>query len=830
MKKTLMALSLALCATFAFAQMPKNARVHQVAKVSENQAVTESFSSLETQRQESFKGSIFTKAPLMTEDFSSTSTAYTVGRATGAGYQVAPYAQWQRVPDTTQNTLAGTTVQQWFPVLFGAAAGGQTGYRSLNGFDSQTPMNGIMVMSMQDQIQGWGGPGTAGKFDSWIAFDAVQPNSNSVYDLSFYQFMRKFNAVDDSCLVEYSPNGTTWNSILINRAGIDVAVNGSLRGEKVVALPVVVGTYTDLYLRIRYKSDTNVGGAYGYFWMLDDVSLDSAATNRWTISQRKFWDGGYHIVPQGMGGNSFVWSAQFRNTGAINQTNVLGTVKSSNGTTLAQTQSIATLVPDAVNDTFAYIDPQGRIANGTGDYLEGSTTIYGTAGTLPSTTAGEDSIFVSLTSDSIQAHLDTIKYIVNSESDGSRIWGRDNGHLCGQTYWCHGIGASGLWSGCDEVDIGEQGYTLAVMYGAPANVPSNWVIRGVEIVPSSMTGYAIQGAQLDPIVWYDSTDVSAGSTSWYRVATGASTYTVNQNDINTFDIGYQDYGTYSTIRINFPDQPALQSNKRYWIGYQMAQAGTFTPAIDRTYYFRPSDSTSEALPNHWNRRFGTGNAYNVFVMQPSADQYLHLAGSVANGTPMIRMIVGPYRQIPTYNINWTVRPNGGGEVYDMTHGTQPVGGTTVTANQGSTIQFGIQPDIDNGYYIDSLIVDNVAIDLNSDPNWLWDGDNGYYDIANIQAAHNCVVVFKQDVSINHANSAVVKVQPNPATTTANLTIEGVNGDVNYALIDINGRVISEKVINANATEQINLQGLARGTYFVRITNSNFTKVEKLIVR
>ncbi|MBR5028898.1 MAG: T9SS type A sorting domain-containing protein, partial [Bacteroidales bacterium] len=94
---------------------------------------------------------------------------------------------------------------------------------------------------------------------------------------------------------------------------------------------------------------------------------------------------------------------------------------------------------------------------------------------------------------------------------------------------------------------------------------------------------------------------------------------------------------------------------------------------------------------------------------------------------------------------------------------------------------------------------------------------------------NCVAVFVPG-SIRNASNAVVKVQPNPASSVAKLTIEGVNGNVDYALIDINGRVISQKVINANATEQINLEGLARGTYFVRITNNNFTKVEKLIVR
>ena len=54
MKKTLMALSLALCATVAFAQMPKSARVDRAA----NEVTTKASTSLnvnEMQRQDAFK-------------------------------------------------------------------------------------------------------------------------------------------------------------------------------------------------------------------------------------------------------------------------------------------------------------------------------------------------------------------------------------------------------------------------------------------------------------------------------------------------------------------------------------------------------------------------------------------------------------------------------------------------------------------------------------------------------------------------------------------------------------------------------------------------------
>ena len=76
---------------------------------------------------------------------------------------------------------------------------------------------------------------------------------------------------------------------------------------------------------------------------------------------------------------------------------------------------------------------------------------------------------------------------------------------------------------------------------------------------------------------------------------------------------------------------------------------------------------------------------------------------------------------------------------------------------------------------------------------------------------------------------VVKLQPNPAASFATITIEGANGEVDYSLIDLSGRIIRHKTVNAASAERIDLSGLANGTYFVRVTNENFSKVEKLVV-
>ena len=663
---------------------------------------------------------------------------------------------------------------------------------------------------------------TNGNFDSWIDFPSITPISGSVYDVSFYQWFMKFNR--DSCFLEYSDDSISWNQIYINRLGVDLAANNSTRAIKTIALPAAVSNYSDLYLRLRWKCDTVVGGVYGYFWLFDDFSVDTASSKRLTIYTRNMYDGGYQLVPKGMGGNSFLWSSTFRNTGAVNQNNVIATIKSSNGTTLASSQNVAVLTPDAVNDTFLYIDPDGRLYN----YYSGSTTTNGTEGFVPSATVGVDSLMISIVSDSLTYNLDTIKFNVNEDtSNGDHFWGRDNGILSGANAWTWGLTADGYYT--DDANTGEAGYSLRVMYCTPDSVPTGWVIRGVEIVPASYPGYALAGAKLDATLTIDSADQAPGSTTVYflRVATGASTYTVQNNDLNEFLVDKRNWGSYNSVRINFPLQPTLVPNQKYWIGYEMAESGTFAPSNARGFYYDPIDSTRTPLPNHYNNNFGGGAYANVFCLQPLCSQN-SLYGMGTHGLPMIRMIVGPEQQIPNFNISWTVTPSNGGSIMDMTD-YQPVT-APVSYPQGSTVDFAISENTDEYFQLTDLKVNGSTIDMTSDPNFRLAQGYYIYSVANLQGNTNCEAIFTSDDGLNVADNAVVKVQPNPASSVANLTIEGVNGDVNFALIDMNGRVISQKVINANATEQINLEGLARGTYFVRITNNSFSKVEKLIVR
>ena len=84
-----------------------------------------------------------------------------------------------------------------------------------------------------------------------------------------------------------------------------------------------------------------------------------------------------------------------------------------------------------------------------------------------------------------------------------------------------------------------------------------------------------------------------------------------------------------------------------------------------------------------------------------------------------------------------------------------------------------------------------------------------------------------DVGIEDADGSQLRLYPNPASST--VTIDGLEGAVSIALVDINGRVHSETSTQKSEIT-IDVAGLARGTYFVRVTGEQVSAIRKLIVR
>jgi hypothetical protein len=73
--------------------------------------------------------------------------------------------------------------------------------------------------------------------------------------------------------------------------------------------------------------------------------------------------------------------------------------------------------------------------------------------------------------------------------------------------------------------------------------------------------------------------------------------------------------------------------------------------------------------------------------------------------------------------------------------------------------------------------------------------------------------------------------PNPATSQTTLVLDGVNGNAQVLVNDVQGRVVNTyNVAKGQTTLKINTQSLASGVYYVRVISNNIAKTEKLIIK
>lgn len=858
MKKTLMVLTFALCASFVFAQMA-TPRMQSEYKASAKAA----------QVQNNIQSTVFTKdaTPLMTCDFSVANSGYSTGEVMGGleGHaENYDYATWHRWPNIDSLTLV--TASSTYPALCQNYFGGLTNFvpymqRYLDSSVASTG-NGFMMMSLYDQRTQ-----NSGNFNAYILFSGIDASAAEVLDVEFFQYYRKYY---DYCYIDYCTDGNNWNQMEINVTGIDLSVNGSLNGPKTYTLPVAAAGASNLSFRIRYKSLDSNRGAYGYFWCIDDVALIPGPANRLHKYDQEYVEGNYAMVPQGMQINP-AWFSQVLNNGAIDQNNVNAKIYHLNAT-----QDQATEI-DAFNNgqipvsttQSVYVDRAGWLGvdsleyRGWYGYID--HTPHGSGVALPTETAGDNYIYATLSNDSVSLTYDTMWYQVMPAQNGKYTWAHDNGVLTYSpyNYWLFGyVQQGGTWyvtEDEEEVHFYQAGYMVNSRYTTDANVPAGWVIKGVELVASPVEGYHSTGSKISAVLTQDEYD--GGSVSFASVNTGANVKEITANDVNDSTIigrnsaGYLTNGNYHTVYIEFPEQPALMPNTSYRVGYSMEEDGYFalaqeaqgsyrmaSPTRPDTYdtiiYFKNNEATAK-----YASRFPV-NQYQTYIYDPSY-------GGTGSGStfaswhveynPMIRLIVGEETPVTRHNIAVSCE---GEDFGYAAYAGNAVCGTTITPVEGSTatVVGYTQPGCTGTVTVDGVEVEPYDEDTEEgDPNLIVSYDESqeayayFYSFANIQGDHTIHFTFVEGAVTPEgidpvAASVRMNLQPNPATAQVNLNITGVTGMVNCMLIDMSGRVVYNQNINAETAQVINLSNLAKGAYFVRITNDKFSKVEKLIVR
>ncbi len=79
----------------------------------------------------------------------------------------------------------------------------------------------------------------------------------------------------------------------------------------------------------------------------------------------------------------------------------------------------------------------------------------------------------------------------------------------------------------------------------------------------------------------------------------------------------------------------------------------------------------------------------------------------------------------------------------------------------------------------------------------------------------------------------ITLYPNPANSTTTISIKGIDGKVSISIIDIQGRTITSVDKNSSSNEikhSFDLEGLAKGVYYIRVNAENSIKTQKLIIQ
>ncbi|MCQ2259904.1 MAG: fibronectin type III domain-containing protein [Bacteroidales bacterium] len=81
-------------------------------------------------------------------------------------------------------------------------------------------------------------------------------------------------------------------------------------------------------------------------------------------------------------------------------------------------------------------------------------------------------------------------------------------------------------------------------------------------------------------------------------------------------------------------------------------------------------------------------------------------------------------------------------------------------------------------------------------------------------------------------NASCTIYPNPTSSATTISVSGVNGQVRISVVDMNGRVVTSETMECatDCAKTMDVDALAQGAYFVRITGENINMVKKLIVR
>ncbi|WP_299368665.1 choice-of-anchor L domain-containing protein [Winogradskyella sp.] len=126
------------------------------------------------------------------------------------------------------------------------------------------------------------------------------------------------------------------------------------------------------------------------------------------------------------------------------------------------------------------------------------------------------------------------------------------------------------------------------------------------------------------------------------------------------------------------------------------------------------------------------------------------------------------------------------------------------------VYFKIKPK--PGYAVGDIVSNNAAI---------------YFDFNDPIITNTFTTTFVEPLSIDENTIVDFDLYPNPANSLVTVEFNNVNSDCILEIFDIQGkRLYSESI---NSTRTIDISSFKAGMYFVKLSNNNVSKIEKLVV-
>ena len=217
---------------------------------------------------------------------------------------------------------------------------------------------------------------------------------------------------------------------------------------------------------------------------------------------------------------------------------------------------------------------------------------------------------------------------------------------------------------------------------------------------------------------------------------------------------------------------------------------------------------------------GTGSVLNKYsnytaVAAPILSRTAATSFSVSIGTCGTSAYTSAFKICIDYNKNGSFAETGE-TVYtsDTATGAYTKTGTftvPTSASSGSTLMRVVNTETDFANTIDSC------------------GTYGYGETEDYLVSIPSLVGIEENEMLN-----TISVYPNPTTGLFNITTSNANfTQLTISVIDIQGKEVfntSDKNYSANYNKQINLEGLAKGIYYIRLNTGAGVKTQKLIIQ